>query len=201
MLSTDDPSGEVNAYKDYDTQVTAARNKYNNVVDLGSSLVRSIVDLRTAFISGEEIAISSDNVAFVDWAEDFLKKNSFQSEVFIPATKSAELTGHMLLVLDLAKEDERRKDREDPMVKIKKIQYTKNVKYKQEYGGDFNEDFEGLKIKGPNNLNYTDLPYNFYVYIRTGGDDLPESDPTSRVGNVLQYIDNYDQMFEGHTPH
>ena len=192
----EDTAGEVNAYKDYDTQVEAARNKYNSVVDLGGALVRSIVDLRTAFISGEEIAISSDNTSFVDWAEDFLKKNSFQSEVFIPAVKSAELTGHMLLVLDLAKDNERRKDRDDPMVKIKKIQYTRNIKYKQEYSGDYNENFEGLKIKGPNKLDYGDLSYNYYVYIRTGGDDLPESCPTSRVGNVLQYIDNYDRCLK-----
>ena len=61
----------------------------------------------------------------MDWAEDFLKKNSFQSEVFIPATKSAELTGHMLLVLDLAKDDERRKDRDDPMVKLRRFNIRK----------------------------------------------------------------------------
>ena len=186
-------SGEINEYKDYEKQVEATRSKYDNVVDLGSSMVRSVVDLRTAFISGEEIAVSSDNVAFVDWAEDFLKKNKFQSDIFIPAVKSAEITGHMLLVLDLADEKDLRKDSDDVMVKIKKIQYTKDIKYKPIYSGIFNEDFEHVAAKGKESLEYKELPYKYFVYIRTGGNDLPTSDPVSRVGNVLQYIDNYDR--------
>ena len=100
----EDEAGFTNAYKDYLLQIEATRSKYNSCTDIGQSLVRAIVDLRTAFITGEEIAISSDNGNFVNWAEDFMKKNSFQSNVYIPSAKwkqRAEMDFCVNFIMDL----------------------------------------------------------------------------------------------------
>ena len=222
----DNQSGEYNDYKSYEHQVTAVFDKYNNKTDLGSATIRAIVDLRTAFISGEEVAISSDNKSFVDWAEDFLKMNSFQSKIFIPAVKNSEMAGHTLIVMDVVRGDENnrasdqkllRMSNGEPFVRLKRIPHTKKVKYRPVYSGEFEENFDGLEIKRSDALTseseitravttltqrartalgYFPLPYTDYTYVRVGGDDTPGEDPTSRVGSVLQYIDNYDRCLK-----
>jgi len=67
--------GTTNAYRTYEVQVGETYRKYNSFADFGSQQLRTIVDLRTAFIAGEGISISCQDERTAAWIETFLRRN------------------------------------------------------------------------------------------------------------------------------
>ena len=207
-LDTDKQSRKVDStkYLDYEVKVEETRKKYHAEDACGASLVRSIIDLRTAFITGEEISISSKNQQFMNWVEKFLDRNSFQSNVFVQAVKGAEISGQSLVIMKRAKW----RNGED-YVKLFSIPYRKETPYRPVYQGVFAEEYTHVEARGrrqgstglgSNNVGstssieqearYRPLPYEQYTYVKIGGDDDNLKKPTSRTGAVLHYIDFYD---------
>lgn len=190
----DNKKGEA-SYDTYEGRVAAILNKYNSVDSLGSSLVRSIIDLRTSFITGEELSISSKDEKFVEWVEDFLDKNNFQSQLFIQAVKGAELTGQALFVL---KPSEWRNSEKYVEIKYLPFRHADNQaysisEYRPVYTGDFAENFSHIEVKPAEQaLTWRKIQYEYYTYVRVGGDDSNLLHPTSKTCSVLPYIDSYD---------
>ncbi len=91
--------GITNSYRTYESQVAETYRKYNSFADFGSQQVRTIVDLRLAFIGGEGISISCQDEETSNWIETFLRKNELNGTNFVNAIKGGEMSGQSLFLL------------------------------------------------------------------------------------------------------
>jgi len=184
----DSVPGTSNAYKTYESQVRETYRKYNAWSDFGGPQVRAVVDIRSAFISGEGFSVSAENDQTAKWIENFLDKNNYNGDSFLRAVQGTELAGQSILILKAEEEE----DTGDVCVKIRRIPYALERPYRAIYTDPFIKDeLEGVQFK----LDgiWTKATLGNFVYIRTGGDDYDSRGPTTRVGIVLTDVENYDR--------
>ncbi|MEJ2248031.1 MAG: hypothetical protein P8Y70_00040 [Candidatus Lokiarchaeota archaeon] len=181
--------GTINAYTSYETQTDELYRKYNGVSDFGCQQTRAVIDLRTAFIAGEGISISSDNEQFLKWSEQFIDDNKLNSVNFINGVKGSEMAGQTIYVFKSLLEDNELK------VKTNRIPYSTTYKYKPLYIDEKLRD----KIKDivyKSEFGWKSFGYKNFVYIRTGGDDSNSHGPVTRTGVVLTDLENYDRALK-----
>jgi len=185
-LSTAIP-GITNNYKDYESQVEEVYSKYNGYSDWGNQQTRALIDFRTAFIAGEGVSISAENPETAEWIERFIRDNKLNGSFFINSVQATEMAGQTIYQLSVKKDDKvkiivaRIPYRSSDPYRPKMDVYSDVLKakfYKKDQMGDYKKLFE---IKDS-------------VGVVTGGDDLlGEYGPTTRVGVVLNDIENYDR--------
>ena len=182
--------GTINAYTSYDGQVAETYNKYNSFSSFGSQQTRAVVDLRTAFISGEGISISCEDDRTADWIEDFISKNGLDGKQFINAVKGSEMAGQSLLLL-------RPRPWTDGSVyiRVSRMPYINTAPYRAVYKDPMlREEVQDIQIKQDG--QWVSLGFSNFIYVRTGGDDANTSGPVTKVGVALTDIENYDRAIK-----
>jgi len=182
--------GTTNAYQNYGAQVSETYRKYNGQADFGNQQTRVVIDLRTAFIAGEGVSISTENEQTADWIEQFLERNYFNGNKFINAVKGSEMTGQSLLLI----KPQLWKD-ESVYIKISRLPYVISKEYRPVYLDDTIRD-EVVAIQIKKEGNWVTSGFSDFVYIRTGGDDTNSYDAVTKVGVVLTDIENYDRAIK-----
>ena len=182
--------GTTNAFANYDSQVTETYRKYNAQADFGNQETRAVVDLRTAFISGEGISISCDDENTSEWIEDFLSKNKLQGFGFIDAVKGSEMAGQSLCLL-------KEKEWKDGSlyIKIVRVPYTIKTPYRAIYNDPLTKE-NVIDIEIKKNDMWTSAGFSNFVYTRIGGDDGNTAGPVTKVGTVLTDLENYDRAIK-----
>lgn len=189
-LNTSVP-GTLNAYTSYDAQVNETYRKYNSFAQFGCQQLRSIIDLRTAFIGGEGISVSCEDEATSNWIEKFLDRNRMNGANFINAVKGGELAGQSLMFLKMSAWIDG-----NEYVKMLRIPYDTDQPYKPVYNDKLTRD-EVIDILIKNNDGlWISAGLSNYTYIRTGGDDVNAYGPVTKVGTVLTDLENYDRALK-----
>lgn len=178
--------GITNSYRDYATQTDAIYAKYNSMEEFGNQMVRTIIDFRTAFLSGEGISVSSKNERTAKWLETFIQDNKLNGSTLVNLVKGSEMAGQSLVTLKV--------DKETGEVSLHRKPYNITKPYRAKYD---QVTFELIGMQERNDLNgWVSLNIKDYIYIRVGGDDVPSDTPTTRTGVVLTDIDNYDRAIK-----
>lgn len=180
--------GVTNAYTSYESQVYELYRKYNGEADFGSPQVRAIIDLRTAFIAGEGISISSQDEGVAAWMETFLRRNELDGTSFINAVKGSELAGQALYLL------RPRQWLDDSLyIDAQRFPYIAKRPFRPVWEDPLLRS-EVIDIEVKNEMGvWVRLGLQTFVYVRTGGDDTNSRGPTTRAGLVLTDTENYDR--------
>ncbi len=182
-----DVPGVVNDYETYESQVMAVYKKYNAFSQFGASLTRSVIDLRTSFISGEGISVSCKNEQTAKWIEKFIQENKLQGSGLVEAVKSSELTGQTLFTLNIVDNKE--------TVLLRRYRYNYSEPYRAVYADkNYMDEIKEVQIK--KDIGWVKLALENFLYVRTGGDDSNLYGPTTKTGVVLTDIDNYDRAIK-----
>lgn len=180
--------GTINAFATYDSQVSETYRKYNAETDFGNQQTRAIVDLRTAFIAGEGLTVSADNEATAKWIEQFINFNRLSDTSFVNAVKGSEMSGQSLFVLKGSEWID-----DTFFIKAMRIPYSTKRPFRPRFTDNiFKDTVKDIQIKNREG-SWVSLGLSNFVYIRTGGDDVNEHGPTTKVGTVLTDIENYDR--------
>ena len=182
--------GTTNAYSTYDSQVTETYRKYNALSSFGNQQVRTVIDLRTAFIAGEGISISCEDELISKWIEKFLFRNLLQGPNFINAVKGSEMCGQALFTLKATEWFDK-----SLFVKATRFPYTLKEPYKPVFKNKYLKE-EVLDIMIKKELGYESANLKNFIYIRTGGDDGNTEGPCTKVGVVLTDMENYDRAIK-----
>lgn len=182
--------GITNAYRTFEIQVAETYRKYNSFADFGSQQLRTIIDLRTAFIGGEKISISCQNKRTANWIETFLRMNGLMGVNFVNAVKGAEMSGQCLFLL---KEGIWRDG--SIYIKVSRVPYTSKVPYKPVFSDTIIQD-SIIDIQIKKEGVWISAGFKNFIYIRTGGDDANSKGPVTKTGVVLTDIENYDRAIK-----
>jgi len=183
--------GMFNSYSTYEAQVKATYEKYNAFTDFGSQQTRAIIDVRSAFISGEGISVSCKNEATAKWIENFMDKQKLNGSLFVNAVKGSEMAGQVLFSLDYTAAT----DTSEDFIRVRRLKYSYDNPFKVKYSDKlFSDEIEDIQIKRDG--RWVTIGIDNYIYVRTGGDDSNLYMPTTRVGIVLTDIDNYDRALK-----
>ncbi len=182
--------GTTNAFSTYETQVSETYKKYNALSSFGNQQVRTVIDLRTAFIAGEGISISCEDDLISKWIEKFLFRNLLQGPNFINAVKGAEMCGQSLFTLKATEWLDK-----SLFVKATRFPYILKEPYKPIFKNKYLKE-EVINIMIKKELGYVSAGLQNYIYIRTGGDDGNTEGPCTKVGVVLTDMENYDRAIK-----
>jgi hypothetical protein len=181
--------GLTNSFQTYETQVRRTYKKYNGRDDFGCPQTRAVIDLRTSFISGEGVNVSSGDDGFNEWVERFIDKNQLGGKLLVDATRGGEMAGQSLLVLKSVQGEE------GPEVKVGRKPYAMDAQYRPVYQDPtFPDEVVGMEIRQDG--RWVKLMDRNFVYVRTGGDDWNSEGPTTRTGVVLTDLENYDRALK-----
>lgn len=181
--------GTINAFTSYESQVSETYRKYNGLSDFGCQQTRAVIDLRTAFISGEGLSVSAENKKTRDWIEKFLNYNKLHGINLTNGIKGTEIAGQTLFLYKPIYEND------ELNIKIIRLPYSYKQQYKPVHGKLFNRE-KVLDIMMKTNIGWESLNYKYFVYVRTGGDDTNNEGPVTKVGVVLTDIENYDRAIK-----
>jgi len=182
--------GTTNAYRTYEAQVGETYRKYNAFADFGSQQLRTIIDLRTAFIAGEGISISCQHERTAAWIETFLRRNELVGSGLTNAVKGAEMAGQCLFLL---KEGIWRDG--SIHIKVSRVPYVSRMPYKAVYSDVLIRDVI-IDIQIKKDGMWVSAGYENFIYVRTGGDDTNSQGPVTKAGVVLTDIENYDRAIK-----
>jgi hypothetical protein len=180
--------GTTNAFKNYESQVDGTYRKYNSRDDFGNQQTRAVIDLRTAFIAGEGISVSAPKQQTAKWIEEFIKKNKLEGFNFVNAVKGCEMAGQSVLIMKMAND---KQDKDKLFVKVRRMPYTLDNRYRPKYTDFMNDEVEDIEVK--TDTGWRSLGVNNFIYVRTGGDDINFYGPVTKVGVVLTDLENYDR--------
>ena len=185
--------GVSNNYPTYGSQVSEIYRKYNGLSDFGVAQTRSITDLRTAMIMGEGISISCEDKKTSEWLATFIHENKLDGIELIKGVKGSEMSGQLLYVLKPYKENTINKK----TVQLRRLGYSVDNPFKVErYNSIYSNDYEVQRVLIRQGRTWVPLNEEYMVYVRTGGDDLNVSEPTTKLGVVLTDIENYDRAIK-----
>jgi hypothetical protein len=182
--------GTINAYQTYDSQVYETYRKYNALSSFGNQQVRAVIDLRTAFISGEGVSVSCETERTAKWIEMFLTRNLLHGPNFMNAVKGSEMAGQALFVLGKSQWFD-----DSLFIKATRFPYNTKKPFKPIYKDpQLKDEVIDIMVKGENGWESTS--YKNFIYVRTGGDDTNTEGPVTKVGTVLTDIENYDRAIK-----
>lgn len=185
-------SGVTNNYKNYEAQVDETYKKYNGSSDWGNQQLRAIIDFRVAFIAGEGISVTCPDESTSAWIEKFLEYNHLDGSFFINTVKATEMAGQTICKMKVLNSSDMFKN--GPKIKVQRVPYNMNkMKYKP-YFVDQGDMFSLIfKYKSESDLVEKTVSLENAIPIVTGGDDTLIYGPTTKVGLVLNDIENYDR--------
>lgn len=182
--------GTINAYKNYQSQVRETYKKYNGQSDFGTQQVRAVVDLRTAFLSGEGVNVAAENEKTRDFIERFLFLNRLNGACLVNLVKGTEMSGHQVAVLqphEFANSESN--------VRVRRYPLNIDLPIEPIYKDEFRDDIKAIGVKNKKG-HVEELKLKNFIYIRTGGDDWSSYGATTKVGLVLTDIENYDRAIK-----
>ena len=182
--------GTTNAYTGYEAQVDETYRKYNSQSDFGSQQTRTVIDLRTAFISGEGISASAENPQTAKWIEAFIKLNKLNAYNFSNAAKGCEMAGQNVFILKVGNN----KITNEIEIKVRRIPYTREKRFKPVYEDYLKDKVIDIHIK--TEFGWQSFGETNFVYTRTGGDDSNSYGAITKVGTVLTDLENYDRALK-----
>lgn len=178
--------GVQNKYRTYSAQVTETYRKYNGKAEFGSQQIRSVADLRTAFIGGEGVSVSSENENTSEWINNFLKSNKMDGSLFMYAVLGSELSGKSVLYLD--------GENILGYPKVGRLSFRPSAPYKPAYRNQNDpESIYDILVKGGEGEDFVSFKKKYFVFIKTGGDDTCSDDTTTKIGIILTDAENYDK--------
>lgn len=185
-LPVSDVAGTINRYKSYASQVTETYRKYNNKSDFGCQQIRAVADIRTAFTAGEGVSIACKDPRTSAFIERLIDNNKLSGSRFMKSVLGTELSGQSVLFLEgLGK---------DGYPKIQRLSYDPLTPFRPVYRDENNPQSIYKIMKKDKELNeYIDFKNNYFVYVKTGGDDSCDSDATTKLGIILTDAENYDR--------
>lgn len=176
--------GVANSYTNYGQQVAESYRKYNGMANFGNQQYRAVVDIRTSFIAGEGISITSEDDKFNKWVEKFALLNHFSGSSFFDSVLGSELTGKALFTLRVMPGE---------YPKVLRIPYKESKPYKVILADEWDPS-SVIDIQKKTNLGtFQSLGLANFTYIRTGGDDTTVNDTTTKTGLILNDCENYDR--------
>lgn len=179
--------GARNNYPNYSGQVRASYRKYNGEDDFGCQQLRAVADIRTSFIAGDGLSVSSEEPKTREWLEEFMKCNRMFSSRFFDLVLGTELTGKSLVFL---------KARPGEMPKTVRVPWTVDESWSVVLSDKWDpESIAGVMIKTKGGEERR-LPIENFVYFRIGGDDVSVNKTTTRIGVVLGEFENYDRALK-----
>lgn len=170
--------GTSNEYLTYGVQVAETYRKYNGQSAYGGASVRVIVDTRTAFIAGEGIALATDDEKFAAWAQRFLRDSKLSGSGFFEAVMGTEMTGRALFMIT---------------GRLGTFPIVKRIAYK---GEAYRIAADGNTVYLKDGNTERAYPAERFIFIRTGGDDSGQDEPSTRVGMVLTDCENYERALK-----
>ena len=189
-----DRAGVANTFTSYTRQTQELYKKYNGESEYGNAQVRSVIDARTAFISGEGISLALQEGVSIEHKElfkKFIEINRLNGNGLFDLVRQTELQGYA--VSYLLNGNDRSK-----MIPIMGLAGTDRGKkflkpiYSMEGANLF---VKGIEQKDSKALGEPGEKLNLshFVYIRTGGDGSSAYSPTCKTGIVLKECENYDR--------
>jgi hypothetical protein len=189
--------GIKNNYKTYESQIEAVYKKYNNEDDFGNAQTRAVIDIRSAFIAGEGLSINIDkkDIEYKKLFDDFLNANRLMGSNYFRIVKGTEFNGKALCHLIDGTKRTLVNDKDIPLPQIKYYPY-RLYKYRIDV-----DNF--LDMYNVRNVSYKkkgqveeQLLKGRLIYIRTGGDDCELNKTTTKIGCVLNELENYDRAMK-----
>lgn len=183
----------LNMYTSYSSQVQATYRKYNGEEALGNTSVRTIVDLRSAMISGEGISVQTKNEELAKWIDQFLTLNKVNGSKFINMVKTGEMEGKELLFLKVRNKD----------LRTGKPDFIKLHRHPSKVcgGSDFEvnlmdpndpDEVKDIRIMGSDGEK-KQFSETHVKFVKLGGSPAKVNETTTRVGIVLGHCENYDK--------
>lgn len=183
--------GLQNEYTTYDSQVDELYKKYNGESEWGCAQTRSLIDIRSAFISGEGLSVSCKDEKTSEWIEEYIDKNKLNGLGFVRMVKGGEFTGQQILTNNIEGSDK------NMYVKIKRVPYYKEFPYNYIPKIPRGKDFDDLVLFAEKNrFEKIKVSYPSMVYVPIGGDDILSHGPTPKIGVVLTDLENYDRALK-----
>lgn len=192
-----------NAYKDYKDAVEEISDKYCGIADWGVLQTANIIEVRTAFITGQGIKVvhktdkKSEATKEIEWANDFLEYNGLDKEMPGEFHCESEIEGKFLGILKIEEIPE-----ESPFKEYKKIVSMQFVPWsKRKYEVTAKKDdytyFEKVVWKEDDSADkeFTagSFTYPDFVYRKFGGRVDQPNDPAPKIMKCLTQIDNIDK--------
>jgi hypothetical protein len=182
-------SGIENRYTTYTEQIKAIYEKYNNDDTYGCAQTRALIDMRTAFIAGQGISVICENDNTINWINKYIKRNKLNSSKFFNLVKSGEMAGQTILY-----------NKEiDGEVILKRYLYQKEYPYNYMPYVKNKYDYDNLKTVVRDKVNNKEELKIFnsdFIHVILGGDDILSYGPTTKIGLVLNEIENYDRALK-----
>jgi len=187
-------SGVENTYTGYTQQVTETYKKYCGEADFGNDQVRAVVDIRSAFISGEGVSINlgeSVRESHKELFDKFTQKNRLGSTRASDISNTTEMSGYAVLSVIPDKKDE---------LKIPLLGLIGTSRGKKYYEPEFVNPLFPYEIKAINRqvdkTRKEPIKIDNPIFIRTGGYGCWADTPTTKIGIVLTECENYDRALK-----
>jgi len=187
-------SGTSNEYTTYSSQVLRTYKKYCGEDEYGNDQVRAVVDMRSAFISGEGVSINLGEDVRESHKELFDKitlKNRLGSTRATDISNTTEMSGYAVLTMIPDNSDELK----IPLIGI----VNGSGRGKNYYVPDLKHPLFPFEIKGISLIKdkkRVETKVSHPVYIRTGGYGCFDDYPTTKVGISLTECEDYDRALK-----
>lgn len=173
-----------NNFQTYEEQLKQVLNMYHGKCDYGSSLTRSGIDIRSAFIAGEGISITGGSKKLTaEWINEFLKDTKLKGSKFQDAVTAVEQEGKGAFIIKKIGNS-----LEDQKIKIKFVKYS-DVKYTI-YKNEFDEP---EKMTWEEDGVEQSLIAEDFQYINYNEFENDINDSAPPIFNVIQQIINYER--------
>jgi hypothetical protein len=169
-------------YLSYGGQVSATYRKYLGLDKFGSSLIKTLVDIRSTFIAGNGIIATADEGADLEaqFVQDFIKKSKLDGEFFTDIVRYGELEGKGLLLL---------KDKD----KFPVVRHLPWNEYNYTVNTDPTDYEEILSVTIPVKGKIETIEPDKFTYIKLGGVRHQINETTNRVHLSLTDCEQIDR--------
>jgi hypothetical protein len=191
-----------NDYQDYAEAVQAISDKYTNQDDWGCTQTGAIIDLRSVFILGEGVQVSSttgtrkEAELELQWVKDFFGYNGLDAEMSQEIVKEAEIEGKVALNIfydkDAYNDDPDRAKLWPGMVSTRFIPWT-TKKYKIETDAKDYLWYKRIYWSATGTVKAGSLTEEQFVYKKFGGRVYDPDDAQPKIMKCLTQVDRLDR--------
>jgi hypothetical protein len=178
-----------NVAVNYEAQVLAIYQRYNNLMQYGCTITRSVIDWRATQIAGNGVNATSTDNATNAFVSDFIKNNELNGHRFWDWARDSEIEGKSLMVLKAERIDD------EIVIKAKNLPWIR-WNYQVDTAKHDAEQIESVTMQ--DNDKEKRISKDKFVYIRTAGASASKTvyhtnQTPPKIAPVLWYIDNIDK--------
>ncbi len=176
-----------NPYPTYTGAIKELSKKYEGTADYGIQQVRNIIDVRSAFIIGNGITVSTknkNNTRELEFVQEMLRANNLDREMPQELAKEAEIEGRCLIKLIPNKEKN--------TIDIRFVSYSTN-EYTVQASADDYQKYEKVTYKKAKTVDPVTLEENEFVYKKFAGRLHKVNEVMPKVGMVLRQCEDLDK--------